>query len=171
LPRPLPSEHAEYYRRYIDLVPDGDIVLTLKDQLQDTLCLLEGMTEEREQYRYAEGKWSVREVIGHMVDVERLFTFRALAIARQDGVDLPGMDQNVWVARNNAHERTLADLTQEWITVRRGAVHMFATFDGATGTRTGKASGYPFTVRTFPWIIAGHELWHRKGLEENYLER
>jgi hypothetical protein len=169
LPRPLPTEHAEYYRRYIDLVPDGDIVLTLKGQLEDTIALLAGLSEKQEKHRYAEGKWSLREVIGHLIDVERLMTFRALVMAREDGVDLPGMDQNVWAAHNASHERTLADLTQEWIAVRRGAVHMFATFDDATGVRTGKASGYSFTVRTFPWLIAGHELWHRKGIRESYL--
>ena len=169
LPRPEPSEHAEYYRRYIDMVPEGDIVLTLKEQLADTLALLEGLAPERETYRYAEGKWSLREVIGHALDVERLMTFRALAMARQDGVDLPGMDQMVWAAHNNAHARTLSDLTREWVTVRRGAVHLFATFDEATGMRAGKASGYSFTVRTLPWIIAGHELWHRQGIREKYL--
>jgi hypothetical protein len=169
LPRPGASEHAEYYRRYIDLVPDGDIVLTLKDQLAGTIVPLEGLPEDRETYRYADGKWSLRQVIGHLIDVERLFSFRALCMARQDGVSLPGMDQNVWAANNNAHERKLADLTKEWITVRRGAVHMFATFDAATGARTGEASGFPFTVRTFPWLIAGHELWHRKVIRESYL--
>jgi hypothetical protein len=169
LPRPAASEHAEYYRRYVDLVPDGDIVVTLKEQLAETLKLLEGLPEERERYRYAEGKWSLRQVIGHLIDVERLFSYRALYMARQDDVVLPAMDQNVWAANNNADQRTLADLTKEWITVRRGVVHMFATFDATTGARTGGASGYPFTVRTFPWLIAGHELSHRKVIRESYL--
>ena len=169
LPRPAPSEHAEYYRRYVDLVPDGDIVLTLKEQLAETLAPLEKLSEDQETYRYADGKWSLREVIGHLIDVERLFAFRALCMARQDGVSLPGMDQNVWAANNNADARPLADLTKEWITVRRGVVHMFATFDATTGLRTGQASGFPFTVRTFPWLIAGHELWHRGVMRDHYL--
>jgi uncharacterized damage-inducible protein DinB len=170
LPRPTPSEHDPYYQRYVDLVPDGDILLTLRHQLANTLQLLEDLPEDRETFRYAEGKWSLREVLGHLIDVERLFEFRALAMARQDGVDLPGMDQDVWAAHGRANERRIPDLTEEWKTVRRGAIHLFATFDEAAGARTGRASGRSFTVRTFPWLIAGHELWHRKIIEERYLE-
>jgi hypothetical protein len=169
LPRPARSEHHEYYNRYVDLVPDGDVVLLLKSQLADTLVLFEGLPLERETHRYAEGKWSLREVVGHMIDVERLFEFRALAMARQDGVDLPGMDQDEWAKRNGAHGRTLASLRDEWIAVRRSAVHLFATFDETAGARTGRASGRDFTVRSFPWIMAGHELWHRTLIRERYL--
>ena len=167
--RPQPSEHHEYYRQYIDLVPEGDIVLQLRNQLADTLRLLADVPEERETHRYAEGKWSLREVVGHLVDAERLFEYRALAMARQDDIDLHGMDQNVWTTRSGAHARPLPDMLEEWKAVRRGAVHLFATFDEATGLRTGRASGKTFTVRTFPWIIAGHELWHRKIIQERYL--
>jgi hypothetical protein len=169
LPRPAPSEHDSYYLRYVELVPDGDILLTLRHQLANTLQLFEDLPEDRETFRYAEGKWSLREVLGHLIDVERLFEFRALAMARQDGVDLPGMDQDEWAARCNAHARPISDLSEEWKTVRRGAIHLFATFDDAAGARTGRASGRSFTVRTFPWLIAGHELWHRKIIEERYL--
>lgn len=169
LSRPALSEHDEYYSRYIDLVPEGDVVVLLRNQLADTLALLHGLPVEREMYRYAEGKWSLREVVGHMIDVDRIFQFRALAMARQDGVDLPGMDQDEWAMRNGAHARPLSDLTQEWIAVRRAAVHLFATFDEATGTRVGRASGRSFTVRCFPWIMAGHELWHRNVIRERYL--
>jgi hypothetical protein len=169
LERPAPTEHAEYYGRYIDLVPDGDIVEALRDQLGETLALLQGVPEERETHRYAEGKWSIREVVGHLIDTERLFAFRALAMARSDGVDLPGMDQDEWARSSNAGERPLGDLAQEWAALRRANVHMFASMDAATGGRTGRASGYAFTVRSFPWIIAGHELWHRRLLERDYL--
>jgi hypothetical protein len=169
LERPAPTEHAEYYGRYIDLVPDGDIVEALRDQLGETLALLQGVPEERETHRYAEGKWSIREVVGHLIDTERLFAFRALAMARSDGVDLPGMDQDEWARWSNAGERPLGDLAQEWAALRRANVHMFASMDSTTGERTGRASGYAFTVRSFPWIIAGHELWHRRLLERDYL--
>jgi hypothetical protein len=170
LPRPAPREYHEYYGRYIDLVPDGNIAVTLKEQLSDTLRLLGEVPPERETHRYDEGKWSLREVVGHLIDVERTFEFRALAMARQDAVDLPGMDQEVWAARSAANERPLADLLEEWKAVRRGAVHLFATFDRETGARTGRASGKSFTVRCFPWIIAGHELWHRGIIRERYLK-
>lgn len=168
--RPDPSEHAEYYARYIAQVPDGDIVVTLRDQLEDTVALLAGAPEERETYRYAEGKWSLREVVGHLVDTERMFGFRAVAMARSDDVDLPPMDQDEWAAHSNAHDRSLGDLAKEWIAVRRATVHLFASFDDDVAMRTGRASGYDFTVRSFPWIIAGHELWHRTQIRESYLD-
>lgn len=167
--RPDPSEHAEYYGRYIELVPDGDIVVTLREQLEDTLRILDGVPEERETYRYEEGKWTLREVVGHLIDTERMFAFRALAMARSTGVDLPGMDQDEWAANSNAGERPLADLLKEWITVRRSTVHLFTSFDDSVAERTGRASGYSFSVRSFPWIIAGHELWHRNLIEHDYL--
>lgn len=169
LVRPAAGEHAEYYARYVALVPDGDILETLRDQLGDTLRLLQSVPEERETYRYDEGKWSVRGVVGHLIDTERLFAFRALAIARSDGVDLPGMDQDEWATRSEADRRPLGDLGQEWAALRRANVHMFAVWDEDTGLRRGRASGYDFTVRSFPWIIAGHELWHRSLLERDYL--
>ena len=169
LPRPDGREHADYYGRYIALVPDGDVLETLRDQLGDTLRLLQGVSEEREGYRYAEGKWTLREVIAHLVDTERLFAFRALAMAREDGVDLPGMDQDSWVAASAAEGRRLGEMCEEWAALRRANIHMFAAMDEETGARTGRASGFDFTVRSFPWIIAGHELWHRQLIERDYM--
>ena len=169
LPRPDASEHAEYYSLYVELVPDGDVLETLRDQLGATLALLQSVPEDQETYRYAEGKWTIREVVGHLLDTERLFAFRALAIARSDGVDLPGMDQDEWAEHSNAADRPLGDLAQEWAALRRANVHMFAAMDEATGVRAGRASGLDFSVRSFPWIIAGHELWHRQRLEHDYL--
>ena len=168
-PRPGAEEHAEYYGRYVAEVPDGDILETLRDQLGPTLALLQSVPEERETYRYAEGKWTLRQVVAHLVDTERLFAYRALAMSREDGVDLPGMDQDVWTAASRANERTLEDLGQEWAALRRANIHMFAGMDEAQGTRSGVASGNRFTVRSFPWIIAGHELWHRGIIEREYL--
>ena len=169
LTRPGQGEHAEYFRRYVDLVPDGDIVETLTHQLGETLALLQDVPPERETHRYAPGKWSIREVVGHLIDVERVFAFRAIAIARSDGVDLPSMEQDEWASRSNANARPLDDLAQEWASVRRANVHMFATLGPGIATRRGKASGNPVTVRSLPWIIAGHELWHRELLARNYL--
>lgn len=169
LPRPTPDEHAPYFTRYVDLVPDGDIVDTLTHQLGETLALLQDVPPERETHRYAPDKWSIREVVGHLIDVERVFAFRAIAIARSDGVDLPSMEQDEWARRSNAHERTLDDLAFEWAAVRRANVHMFATLSRGTGERRGKAGGNPLTVRSLAWIIAGHELWHREILARDYV--
>lgn len=171
LRRPEANEHAPYFARYIDLVPDGDIVDTLMYQLGETLRLLQGIPLERETYRYAPGKWSLREVVGHLIDVERVFAFRAIAIARSDGVDLPSMEQDDWAAHSNAHERALDDLASEWASLRRANVEMFASLGAEAGARRGKAGGNEVTVRSLPWMIAGHELWHRERLARDYLGR
>ena len=169
LPRPQAGEHAEYYARYVAGVPDGDILYTLKDQLGETLAILQGLSPEQERFRYAPEKWSLREVVGHLIDSERVFAYRALTMARSEGADLPGMDQNEWVEQSNADDRPLDDLCAEWAALRRANVHLFATLSEEEGARSGRASGYDFTVRSFPWIIAGHELWHRQHISENYL--
>ena len=169
LPRPDVAEYNEYYKQYIDLVPDGDIVSTLRYQQGDTLALLASAREGEEIYRYAEDKWSLREVLGHLIDTERVFSFRALTIARQDGAELPGMDQEEWATRSDAHDRPMRKLTREWSDIRKANVHMFEAFDADIGGRTGIASGFEFSVRSFPWIIAGHELWHRDLIKRHYL--
>jgi hypothetical protein len=168
LTRPQPGEHDPFYGRYIELVPDGDIVETLATQLGETLALLQGVPPDRETFRYAPDKWSIREVVGHLVDVERGMAYRALNIARADGVDLPGMDPDEWAGHSNAGDRQLDDLAAEWGALRRAHVHFFSTLGAEAAARTGKASGREFTVRCFPWIIAGHELWHRGLLEKDY---
>jgi hypothetical protein len=170
LPRPAAGEYAEYYGGYVGEVPDGDILEILRDQLGETLALLQRVPAGRETFRYAEGKWSVREVVGHLVDTEWLFAFRALAMAREEGVDLPGMDQDVWVTSSRADEQSLESLCGQWAALRRATVYLFAMMDEAQGARSGVASGNSFTVRSFAWIIAGHELWHRSLIEQHYME-
>jgi hypothetical protein len=169
LTRPGPGEFAPYFGRYIDLVPDGDIVETLTHQLGETLALLQEVTPELETYRYAPDKWSIREVVGHLIDVERVFAFRAIAIARTDGVDLPSMEQDEWASRSNAGSRPLDDLAQEWAAVRRSGLHMFDTLPEGAADRLGRGGGNPFSVRSLAWITAGHELWHRERLARDYL--
>jgi len=171
LRRPDPGEHAAYYARYVDLVPDGDILEILRDQLGETLALLQHVPRERENYRYAPGKWSLREVVGHVLDTERVMAYRALAMSRSEGVDLPGMDQEEWARHSNAATRSLDDLASEWAAVRRANVHMFATLPEEAAARRGRASGNDFTVRSFAWIVAGHEIWHRERLASDYLEK
>jgi hypothetical protein len=171
LPRPQHSEYNEYYQQYVALVPDGDITVTLREQLEETIAVLEGFTPEGETFRYAEGKWNIREVITHLMDTERVFAFRALTMARQDGANLPGMDQDEWTERSNGGDRPLADLIQEWIPMRLANVHLFASFDADAGARTGIASDSEISVRALPWLIAGHELWHRGLISEHYVEK
>jgi len=169
LGRPGAGEYNEHYARYIALVPDGDIVETLAREMEATQALLSSVTAEREEFRYAPGKWSLREVVGHLVDTERLFAFRALWFARGGAGELSGMDQEAWARVSSAGARPLAELAEEWRALRRANVLMFGSFTPEDGARRGVASGYEVTVRALPWMIAGHELYHRARIRSDYL--
>ena len=167
--RPDPSEYDAYYGRYIDLVPEGDILDILEREMVTTQALLASVPPEKEEYRYAPGKWSVREVVGHLIDAERTFAFRCIWVARGAVDPQPSFDQEAWARTSNAGTRRLVALAEEWITLRRDAILLFRGLDEEATGRTGIASGKSFTARTFPWIIAGHELHHRALLERDYL--
>lgn len=169
LGRPEAGEYNEYYARYIALVPEGDIVDTLAREMEATQALLASLPAEREEYRYAPGKWSVREVVGHLVDTERVFAFRALWFARGGAGEMVGMDQEAWARASSAGARPLAELAEEWRALRRANVLMFGAFTPEDGARRGIASGYEVTVRALAWMIAGHELYHRAMIRSHYL--
>jgi len=169
LRRPGPGDHAAYYKRYVDLVPDGDILETLSGQMTATQALLATVPTFREEYRYKPSKWSLREVVGHLIDVERVFAGRAHFMARGFTLNLPGMEQDEWAKASNAHGRPLADLAEEWAALRRDNVLMFSGFTDEAWERHGRASGNGFSTMAFPWIIAGHELYHVELLKRNYL--
>lgn len=169
LGRPAEGEYNSYYARYIALVPDGDIVETLAREMETTRALLASVPPEKEEFRYAEGKWSLREVVGHLIDTERLFSFRALWFARQGSGELAGMDQEAWARNSSAGARPLGGLVAEWGSLRAANVAMFSGFDAETGFRRGVASGFEVTVRALPWMIAGHELYHRQLIRRDYL--
>lgn len=168
LERPDPTEHAEYYATYIQQVPDGDIIRILTTQIKETATILAAVPPDRETYRYAPDKWSIREVVGHIIDTERVFAARALWFARQAEGPLPSMDQDQWVANSNAGDRPLAVLVTEFRTVRAATLALFTGLDPATELRRGVASGFEFSVRAMAWIIAGHERHHRAGLRRDY---
>ena len=168
LRRPDPSEYEEYYQIYTSRVPDGDVLDILESQVGDTLHALAGVEPERETFRYEPGKWSIREVVGHLTDTERVFAYRALSFARASPDPLPPMEQGDWAAVSNAHDRPLAHLAAEFGALRMANVRMFRGFDDETWLRRGTASGFDFTVRSFPWILAGHEIHHVRVLEERY---
>lgn len=162
------NDYAPFYETYVGLVPEGDVVEILRGQIDETVALLERVPPERERYRYAEGKWSVREVVGHVIDSERVFAFRAAHIGRGDPTPIPGMDQEVWAAGSNAHERPLSRLVSEFRAVRSATVHLLAGLPEKAWSHRGVASGMEVTVRGLALIIAGHELHHRGLLEERY---
>ncbi|NIR46789.1 MAG: DinB family protein [Gemmatimonadetes bacterium] len=168
--RPDRSEHDAYFARYIDLVPEGDILEILAGELETTCGLLRDVPPDRERYRYAAGKWSIREVLGHLIDSERMFQYRALSFARQDPAHLPNFDEGDYARWSNAHDRSLADLMDEFEDVRRAGIALFKSFTPEMLVRTGRASAYRFSVRTFPYVIAGHEIHHRGVLLERYLK-
>jgi hypothetical protein len=169
LPRPQVGDAVAYYFTYIDQVPDGDVLETLANELAATQRLLADLPAERETYRYAPGKWSIREVIGHVLDGERVFGYRAFHIARSGGGDVPSMDQDVFAAAAEADRRPLADLVAELAVVREGNLRLFRSLSAEAWERTGTASGNLFRVRAFPFILAGHERHHRQVLAAKYL--
>ena len=166
--RPAASEYAEYYGGYIGHVPDGDVLSRLASQGEATRKLLMGVGESRAAHRYAADKWSIKQVIGHLVDGEWLFGYRALAFARRDPGALPSMDQDAWMAAAEFDRRPIADLIDALWRVRQATLSIFSDFDTATLARGGIASGNPFTVRSLVWITAGHELHHLRILGERY---
>ena len=167
--RPQNDEYNSYYGLYVNQAPEGDLFEILNSEMQRTLDLLSPLSEDQDAHRYEEGKWSVKEVLGHILDTERIFAIRALSIARGETADLPGMDQDVYADNSNAHHRPLADLLEEYQLLRRSNIALFRGLDPKTALLRGRASGFEFTVRSFLWIIVGHEIHHRRVLEERYL--
>jgi len=167
--RPDSTEHVPYYGKYVALVPTGDVVETLSAQQDETLAMLRDLPEDQGGVRYAPGKWSVREVVGHLTDSERIFSYRALRFARADETELAGFDENTYVAKSHLDARSLRSLCDEYEAVRRSTVLLFASFDGEEWMRRGTANAAPVSVRALAWICAGHELHHREILRTRYL--
>jgi len=163
------SEAPEYYFTYIDKVPAGDIIQILETQSDEAFMLLRGISDERSLHRYAAGKWSVREVLGHLNDTERLFVFRALWFARGFDTPLPGFDQNTAVAAAASNERSWRALIEEFRAVRAGSIAFFQNLPPEAWDRRGIASGNPFSVRALAYMVAGHLVHHTDILRARYL--
>jgi hypothetical protein len=166
--RPQPGEYAPYYDRYISLVPGGDILETLDQQRRQTMLLLCGRDDEDGDFRYAPDKWSANEVLGHVCDTERIFAYRALRISRADATPLAGFEQDDYVRNGPFAQRPLADLVEDFIAVRRATLSLLRNLDEAVWMRRGIANKNEVSVRALAYIIAGHELHHRRILEEKY---
>ena len=167
--RPQPNEHSPYYGTYIARVPDGDIVDTLAREADGVLPLVRALPEALGGKRYAEGKWSIREVLGHLADTERVFAYRAMRFARNDETELPGFDENAFVANGTFDSRTLASLCDEFAAVRAATIHLFRSFTPEEWIRQGTANRARMSVRALAWIAAGHELHHVGVLKSRYL--
>jgi hypothetical protein len=168
--RPEEGEYNPYYGKYIGLVPEGDIVKTLTRQLPETLAILESIPEDRAGYRYAEGKWSVKELLGHLTDAERLFVYRALCIARGDTQSLPGFEEDDYVRGASFDSLPLAKIIAEFETVRAATISIFDNLEDAAWKRRGTANGSGVSVRALAYILAGHERHHRQVLNDRYLD-
>jgi DinB superfamily len=168
--RPQPGEYAPYYDRYISLVPANDVLAALEDQRRQMLLLLCGRTEADGDLHYAPDKWSLKEVLGHMNDTERIMSYRALRISRGDATPIEGYEQDDYVRNGPFAHRPLADLIEDYIAVRRATISLFRNLDEAAWSRRGVANKNEVTVRALAYIIAGHELHHRGIIEEKYLK-
>jgi hypothetical protein len=167
--RPTADECSPYYFTYIQLVPDGDIVATLHIQHADIHALLVHVSDAQAATPPAPNEWSIKQVIAHLSDTERLFAFRALWFARGEQAALPGMEPNPWVAISNANARALSDLLTEFDQVRAASISLFANLDTEAWQQRGVASDHVVSVRALAWIIAGHERHHNRSLREEYL--
>ncbi len=165
------AEAAAYYFTYIDQVPEGDICGLLEAQGKETLDLLAGISEEQSQHRYAPGKWSIRDVVNHLSDTERLCVFRAFWFARGFESALPSFDQTIAVAAAGANDRSWDSVVEEFQAVRAATVAFFRCLPAEAWARRGIASDSPFTVRALAYLAVGHVIHHTKILQERYLQR
>jgi hypothetical protein len=167
--KPAKSEFLPFYERYIARVPDGDVVSTLTTQIGETLELLRSLPASVSTYRYAPDKWSVNQMVGHVIDSERLFGGRALRFARNDPTPLPGFEQDDYVRASTFDAYPLSELASELEAVRQSTIFLFRHMDEEAWTRRGLANNAEVSVRALAYIIAGHELHHREILTSRYL--
>ncbi|RNB87915.1 DinB family protein [Brevibacillus nitrificans] len=166
--RPMQDEYIAYYGRYIDLVPDGDLVQLLAAHIQETTKQYSALTKEQEEHRYAPGKWSVKEVLGHLIDTERIMSYRLLRFARADETGLAGYDDEAYVAQGSFSSRSVSDLLEEYQAVRLATIALLKGLPEESWMRKGTANNSVISVRALAFIIAGHELHHRSILVERY---
>ena len=166
--KPAADEYGSWFQGYVARVPDDELLPRLRTQGEETCALLGGLDEARGMFRYADGKWTVKRVLQHVVDGERMFTYRALCIARGEQQALPGFDENAYAVLDGSDARSLTSIVAEFAAVRAATVALFAGLEDAAWRRRGIANGNPFTVRALAWITAGHELHHRAVLRERY---
>ena len=163
------NEYAPFYSGYVNLLGEINLLDALEASERDLLATIANLPEEKFLFRYAEGKWTIKELLCHMIDTERIFNYRALRFARKDTTDLPGFDENWYVDYCNANERSVSDLLQEFSEVRASTISLFKSFSDATLMQSGTANGHAMSVRALGFIISGH-VWHHLGvIKERYL--
>jgi uncharacterized damage-inducible protein DinB len=167
--RPAADEYAPFYAGYIAQVEDGDVRLQTGSQIRDTVALLDGLSDEGAELRYGADKWSIKEVVGHLADAERIMAYRMLRIARGDETPLEGFDENAYVPAARCDSLSLQSLLDELRAVRAATLALERNLPAEAWTRSGTANGHRVSARALAYIIAGHELHHRAILRERYL--
>jgi DinB superfamily len=160
---------AESYHNYISQVPENDLMEAFQKESPSFIRFLENIAPEKRDHRYAEGKWTVKEILQHIIDGERVFTYRALCFARKDTTPLPGFDENLWGDNARADKRNWEDLMEEFKALRKASEILFASFDEEQLSAKGIASDHPNYVLAFGYVIVGHALHHSKVIKERYL--
>ena len=169
MPRPDLNRVPDFYHGYINKVKEDDLTSALKSSTTELFKLLRSVPVDKYDYRYAENKWTVKEVIQHLIDAERVFTYRALRFARKDDTPLPGFDENLFAQTCKADKRNWNDLLEEFKVVRRGSEILFASFDDEQLNSTGVANNHSNYVLAFGYVLVGHSLHHMKVIKERYL--
>jgi uncharacterized damage-inducible protein DinB len=167
--RPASDEYAPFFAGYVSLVPDGDVLEALEQGRHQTRELLGRLSEAKAAYRYAPEKWTIKGVLGHLADAERIFAYRALWFARGDASPLPGWDENAWAQLSDFDAHSLKNLLVGYDAQRSATLALFRSLPAAAWQRRGTANSNPVTVRALAWIAAGHERHHLKILRERYL--
>jgi uncharacterized damage-inducible protein DinB len=171
LSKPKTNEYPPYYKEYVNNVPDGELLQILEDQQKETMKLLKALSEETAEYTYAPGKWTIKEVIGHITDTERIMCYRLLSIARGEQEMLPGYNDDEYVKRGQFNRFSLSDLLHHQSLVRQNTLLLLSSMDDEALRRRGNANGSEVTARALGYIIAGHEIHHRRMIEDRYLSR
>jgi DinB superfamily len=167
--RPEKSEYAEFYETYISLVEEFDIVSVMQKQLEEVNDLFSDITDEKGVHTYQEGKWTIKELLGHLIDGERIFAYRAFRFSRADKTQLPGFDQNPYIENANYNLVKIADLLAEFSLLRQSNIFFFRNLSEEMWSRTGIASDNPISVRALAFVMVGHVRHHIKILKERYL--
>ena len=163
------NEYGVFYKNYIKGLGNVDLFEILNSSLEDTLNTLQNLSEEKLMYRYAEGKWTIKELLQHIIDAERIFCYRALRFSRNDTSELHGFDEDWYVNNSNGNDRNFKDLLAEFVQIRKASISLFTSFTAEMLALSGIANGSHITVRALGFIIAGHQMHHLKVIKDKYL--
>lgn len=166
--KPSPETYPPYFQKYIDLVPDEELIAGFASQWPVIKNLLGSITDQKSMYAYAAGKWTLKDLLQHVIDTERIFCFRALCFARKETTNIPGFDENAYAASVTAYERSWQNLSEEFLAVRQATELLYKSFSAETFTRTGIANNIPTSVASMGYITLGHFYHHRQIIEERY---